>query len=177
MAKNISVFGLRWAETGETGAIGYVGLWRLRDSTGKALPEKEQVAQETYPIVLPEDWDIPDGMAGRLFWYGLKQKLADSVSDVPMGPEKLNGIRDTLQNLCAGVWGAAGGSGGPGISVLAEAVANLKGITIPEAQAAIKALTDDKRKALESGAKVQAEMAKVRESRKASPVAALDDLL
>lgn len=47
---------------------------------------------------------LPEDIVLRLLAYGLKQKLSDSVSNEKDPQRKLQGMRETYELLCQGIW-------------------------------------------------------------------------
>lgn len=112
--------------------------------------------------------DFPEEIVHQLAFHGLSQKATDATAgkDAEASEEHVKAVIEALQ---AGNWtvrgsGSSGGSVGR-VTLLAEAVARLKGITVAEAQAKIADLEDDQKKALQKAPSVQAAILEIKSER------------
>lgn len=123
--------------------------------------------------------DLAPSTEPRVKLYGLGKILADRNSQVKDDPaKKLAGMKEVFDLLCSGEWKAERAGGGLGVvSVDVEALAAVKGITIPEAQRALKEYSKEQREKILSSSRVQAEAAKIKKAREASAPESLDDLI
>lgn len=124
--------------------------------------------------------DIADAkLRNRIALYGLKKLLMDRTSQVKENPAaKLKAMAEVMARLEQGEWTAERQGGGLGIvSVEVEALAELKGISIPDAQAALKAYSEDQRKKILGSSRVQERAKAIKAKREGQEVEKLDDLL
>src|SRR3990172_10554734 len=98
------------------------------------------------------------------------------VKDAPV--QKLKDMAAVLDRLGAGEWAAERAAGGLGVvSPEVEALAVLKGISIPDAQKALNAYTPEQRAKILGNPQIVAEAAKIKQGREAAKPETLDDLL
>ena len=106
----------------------------------------------------------------RLALHGLAQKLGDSTANFSK-EENFHGafgaMQGTADNLLAGVWAAKGGSG---TSDLAQAIAELQGVEIEEAEAAIAKMDEDTLKVFKSHPEIKLKIAEIQKARLAAQV-------
>lgn len=123
--------------------------------------------------------DIAEKLRDRVTLYGVKKLLMDRTSQVKENPKaKLAAMAEVMARLGEGEWTAERVGGGLGIvSVEVEALAELKGISIPDAQAALKAYSDEQRKKILASPKVQERAKAIKAKREGQEVEKLDDLL
>jgi len=123
--------------------------------------------------------DVAASLRNRVSLYGLKKLLMDRTSQVKDNPIlKLKGMGEVLTRLGAGEWAAERAAGGLGVvSPEVEALAALKGISIPDAQKALKAYSPEQREKILGNPKIVAEAAKIKAAREGEAVETLDDLL
>lgn len=106
--------------------------------------------------------DLPPGMLERMALHGIAQKVGDSYSGVDTVSEGRKVASETWKNLMLGNFNArVSGSG----SVLVEALARLKKVSIEEIQDALEGLDDEARKALEAKPQVRAMVGIIRGER------------
>lgn len=107
--------------------------------------------------------DIPEEIVTQLALHGLSQKATDAGAgkDAEETETRVNAVLDAL---LAGDWTTRGeGTGGASRPTLvAEAVARLKKIELADAIEKVKALPDDKRKALQASPSVQQAIAEIK---------------
>lgn len=113
-------------------------------------------------------------MIERLALHGASQKIGDSYAGAkdsgedPLAYAKA-AIQDTIKQLYSkenggnDTWSVArSGSGAPRTSILVQAYAQVKGISIEEAQEVISGLNDEEKKVVAAAKKVAAAMAGIR---------------
>jgi hypothetical protein len=122
----------------------------------------------------------PEGMSSAIqtaaMYHGFNQKIRDSAAGFSKDSDYSGAFRamqSTLETLESGLWNAKGGASGE--SDLAQAVANLKGIELEKAAAAIAGLDEDQLKTLRGKASVKAELLKIKAERAAAIADASDD--
>lgn len=110
--------------------------------------------------------------------YGLSKLCQDRSSDVKAGPEKLAALREVFNQLVAGQKERARVVGSPVVSVEVEALARIKGITIPDAQRALKNYDKEQKEKILANPKI-VELARQIEAERANSEATveLDDML
>ena len=108
--------------------------------------------------------------------YGYSKLLQDRSSDVKTGPDKLAAMRLVAEQLAAGQWEKERKVGAPTVSAEVEALAQFKGITIPQAQAALRKYDKAAREQILGHEKIQTLAAQIREARANEEVADLSDL-
>ena len=123
--------------------------------------------------------ELPDDIAPRVSLYGLAKVLSDRNSQVKENPKaKLDGMREVMERFRAGEWEAERTGGGLGVvSAEVQAIAELKGISIPDAQAALKAYDRETRQRILASSKVQERAKAIKTKREAAQPQKLDDLL
>src|SRR3990172_7498273 len=123
--------------------------------------------------------DVHQTLRDRLSLYGLKKLLMDRTSQVKDAPvQKLKDMAAVLERLGAGEWTAERAAGGLGVvSPEVEALAGLKGISIPDAQKALKAYSPEQRTKILGNPKIVEEAAKIKAAREKETPETLDDLL
>lgn len=114
----------------------------------------------------------------KLICFALKTLLATRTSSVDPD-DKLDAMQDVVALLGTDAWEKEREGGGLSVvSVFTEAVAAVQGITIPQAQRALKGLSPKARDGIKAHPKVKAEMARIKEERDAADeTISLDDLL
>ena len=108
--------------------------------------------------------------------YGLKQVLSDRCSQVDTGPDKLSAMREVMSQLNSGQWKKERVVGAPTVSAEVEALAQIKGISIPDVQRALRNYAPEQREKILGNARVKELAAQIREARTEAPTASLDDL-
>lgn len=155
------------------------------------LDEENNVAVATVRKYNPESEEYEDfdsrsfaldsvrQLQDKIALYGLSKVLQDRSSSTPSGPEKLDTMENVFGKLQQGEWRAAreGGGGGGGISPEVEAVAEIKDISIAQAQKALKAMSKEDRAKVKENPKVKEVADRIREERKAQGGVELDDLV
>ena len=121
--------------------------------------------------------EIHESLRGDVEGYGLNKFLTDRTSGQKDKLIKLEEMDAYMQMLRDGIWQKDRVVGAPVTSPAVEALAELQGITVPQAQAALAAYPKDQREKILANPKVT-ELAKtIKERREAQEVASLDDLL
>jgi len=128
-----------------------------------------EVERKTYPVDT-----LPEGIRHTLLLYGLNKALSDRTSEQAklvkdqQDPAPRIEAMDEVYNLFASnQWKAdRSGGGASGVPVVVEAIAEVKGIDIPEAQRSWKATDEETREAIKANETVQAKMEEIRDRRK-----------
>jgi len=120
--------------------------------------------------------NVAEELHPNITLYGLKQVISDRCSQVETGPDKLAAMREVYAQLCAGQWKKERVVGAPTVSAEVEALAQLKGISIPDAQRALKAYSPEQREKIMANAKIKELAAQIRAGRETATVTSLDDL-
>ncbi len=119
---------------------------------------------------------IHDDLKQLTALYGLSKLLQDRSSDVKTGPEKLSAMKGVAEQLASGQWQKERKVGAPTVSAEVEALAQFKGITIPQAQAALRRYDKSARDQILGHASIQELATTIREARDTETVADLSDL-
>ena len=104
----------------------------------------------------------------RLALHGASQKIGDSYAGAKESGEDpvayaTAAINDTIKQLYEGSWSVGRtGTGAPRTSLLVQAYAQVKGITLEEAQEVIGGLNDEEKKVVQAAKKVAAAIAAIR---------------
>lgn len=121
--------------------------------------------------------EIHDSLKQQVSLYGYSKLLQDRASDVPIGPEKLDAMKAVAAQLASGQWAKERKVGAVVTSPEVEALAALKSISVPAAQAALKAYPKEVREQILGNEAIQAKAAEIRAARSEAEVASLDDLV
>ena len=121
--------------------------------------------------------DIHNSLKQQVSLYGYSKLLQDRASDVDIGPEKLEAMKAVAAQLAAGQWAKERKVGAIVVSPQVEALAFLKQLTIPAAQAALKAYPKEVREQILANPDVIAKAKEITETRAATEVASLDDMV
>lgn len=121
--------------------------------------------------------DIHDAIKSQVALYGYSKLLQDRASDVPIGPEKLEAMKAVATQLAAGQWAKERKIGAVVTSPEVEALAVLKSISVPAAQAALKSYPKEVRAQILANEAIVAKAAEIRAARSEAEVASLDDLV
>lgn len=127
-------------------------------------------------VVTCKPKSMPEAIQTAACWHGFNQKIRDSAAGFSKDSDYAGAYRamqSTLETLESGLWNAKGGASGE--SDLAQAVANLKEITLEKAAAAIAGLDEDQLKTLRGKASVKAELLRIKAERAATIAEASDD--
>lgn len=102
----------------------------------------------------------------QAMFHGLSQKIGDSYAGAGSEPNPEEYakacVKETIEQLYAGAWRAAGGGGGSRASILVLAFAAVSGQSVEEAAAFIESLSDDDKKALQAKPKIKVAIAKIK---------------
>jgi len=120
--------------------------------------------------------DVHESLRGLTALYGLSKLLQDRSSDVKTGPDKLAAMKGVAEQLASGQWQKERKVGAPTVSAEVEALAQFKGITIPQAQAALRKYDKAAREQILGHAKIKELATQIREAREDEEVADLSDL-
>lgn len=130
------------------------------------------VAEETFSAA-----EIHDSIKQQVSLYGYSKLLQDRASDVPIGPEKLDAMKAVAAQLASGQWAKERKVGAIIVSPAVEALAALKQISVPAAQAALKAYPKEVREQILGNEAIVAKAAEITAARAEADVASLDDML
>ncbi len=133
---------------------------------------KETVSSEVFAAA-----EIHDSCKQKVALYGYSKLLQDRASDVEIGPAKLEAMRSVAAQLASGQWAKERKIGAIVTSPEVEALAALKEISVPAAQAALKAYPKEIRAQILASAAVVAKAAEIREAREGQEVTSLDDFV
>jgi len=133
---------------------------------------KETVSSEVFAAA-----EIHDSCKQKVALYGYSKLLQDRASDVEIGPQKLEAMRGVAAQLAAGQWAKERKIGAIVTSPEVEALAALKEISVPAAQAALKAYPKEIRAQILASEAVVAKAAEIREAREGMEVTSLDDFV
>jgi hypothetical protein len=109
--------------------------------------------------------ELSEEIQNQLKYHGATQKLRDSFSSAKGDFAYAEGVLSkVIQQLRDGYWTGSRASGEtkPKTGELAQALANLKGVDLDTAQAAVERASEEKRKTWRSNASVAAEIASIR---------------
>ena len=121
--------------------------------------------------------DIHDSLKQQVALYGYSKLLQDRASDVPIGPEKLEAMKGVAAQLAAGQWAKERKIGAVVTSPEVEALAQLKSISVPAAQAALKAYPKEVREQSLGNEAIVKLAGEIRAARSEAEVASLDDFV
>lgn len=137
-----------------------------------ARADDSVAGQEIFPAA-----DIHDSIKNQVALYGYSKLLQDRASDVPIGPEKLEAMKAVAAQLAAGQWAKERKIGAVVTSPEVEALAQLKSISVPAAQAALKAYPKEVREQILGNEAIVNLAAEIRAAREDAEVASLDDMV
>lgn len=120
--------------------------------------------------------DIHANLRTDVGLYGLSKLLQDRTSQVDAGPGKIAAMRELADQLKAGVWEKERKVGAPIVSAEVEALAQLKQITVPEAQGALRAYSKEVRAKILANPRIVEAAAAIRAARASATAVTLDDL-
>lgn len=121
-----------------------------------------------------------DDIRSAAMMHGFNQKIRDAAAgyskdgDYAGAREEMHAV---IEALYAGSWNRAAGGAGPGTNMedLAAAIATLKGASVEKAMTAVRAASDEQRKAWAKNPKVAALVTQARAERLAKLAAAATD--
>lgn len=99
--------------------------------------------------------DLHDSIKGQLMLHGLSQKVGDSASGFSKARDfsgAFGAMQGVVDNLLAGVWSSRSNGGA---ADLVAAIAELRSISVEDAQAAFDKMTEEQVKAVASHPKVK----------------------
>lgn len=120
--------------------------------------------------------EVAESLRGDVALYGLSKLLQDRTSEVEVGPGKIAAMQALFAQFVKGVWSAERKAGSPVVSAEVEALAQLKGITVAEAQSALKKYPADVKASILSNPKIVELAATIRAARTSAETISLDDL-
>ncbi len=121
--------------------------------------------------------DVHENLQDRVSLYGLNKLLTDRTSDYKDKVEKLIKMREVFDSLIDGEWAKERVVGAPVVSVEVEALAQIKELSVPQAQAALAKYDKDVRAQILGSEAVQKVAQEIRELRAATDVVSLDDMI
>ena len=121
--------------------------------------------------------DIHDSIKSQVALYGYSKLLQDRASDVPIGPEKLEAMKAVAAQLASGQWAKERKIGAVVTSPEVEALAALKQISVPAAQAALKAYPKEVRAQILGNDAIKQLAAQIEAARSEAEVTSLDDFV
>lgn len=120
--------------------------------------------------------DVHESQQDRVSLYGLSKLLADRTSGTGDKRKKLKEMQEVMDRLAEGEWSKERVVGAPIVSVFVEALAELKGITVPQAQKALSGYAKETREKILSNQKVVEIAERIRKERDEASAPSLDDL-
>ncbi len=121
--------------------------------------------------------DIGQENRQRILLYGINKLLTDRTSDEKDKVEKLFKMEAVFDMLKDGEWSKERVVGAPVVSVEVEALAQIKELSVPQAQAALAKYDKDIRAQILGSEAVQKVAQEIRELRAATEVVSLDDMI
>ncbi len=140
---------------------------KIMDRATKAV-----AASEVFPAS-----EIHDSCKQKVALYGYSKLLQDRASDVPVGPDKIPAMQAIAAQLAAGQWAKERKIGAIVVSAEVEALAQLKQLTVPQAQAALKSYPKEVRQQILAHADIVKLAAEIGAARQDAEVASLDDFV
>lgn len=116
--------------------------------------------------------ELKKDMLTALALHGLKQKLGDSYAGVDSISEAIEGVKAIWKNLQAGNFNTRTG----GNSILSEAIARIKGISLEQASELLASLDEEALEKVKKNAQVKATMLVIRGERAATIANSESDL-
>ena len=147
-------------------------------NTDKALVAVTVLKRDDDSVVETAEFPAADVAATlrlQVGLYGLSKLLQDRTSEVPAGPGKVAAMRDLNGQLKLGVWEKERKIGAPVVSAEVEALAELKGISVAEAQGALRGYSKEVRVKILAHPTIVAKAAEVRAKRGTATGVSLDD--
>lgn len=133
--------------------------------SSKPVAERQYAAQ-----------DIHDSVRNQVALYGYSKLLQDRASDVEVSPAKLDAMDEIAAQLKEGQWAKERKIGAVVTSPEVEALARLKSISVPAAQAALKNYPKEAREKILANPQVSELAAQIRKEREEAESVSLDDL-
>lgn len=132
----------------------------------------EVVANESFAAI-----EVHENLRTDVALYGLSKLLQDRSSDTPVGPEKIAAMKEVLAQLKAGQWAKERKVGAAVVSAEVEALARLKSISVPAAQAALKQYPKEAREKILANPQIKDLASQIRAEREQAEATSLDDLV
>lgn len=141
--------------------------------TGQIVFTFSDNSTETFDVT-----KVGEDIKFRAMLHGFSQKIGDSYAGAAATEDPLayakSAVRDTIAQLYRGEWRvAASGGGGPRVSDLATAIAQVTGESLEECVEFVGAMTDEEKKVWRKKPKIAAALAQMAAERAAAKAAAL----
>jgi len=120
---------------------------------------------------------VHENLRNQTALYGLSKLIQDRSSDVKAGPDKLQAMQEVLEQLTEGKWEKARVVGAPTVSAEVEALAEVKGISIPDAQKALRKYDKAQREQILGNPAIVERAKAIRARREEAEDVSLDDLV
>ena len=121
--------------------------------------------------------DIPENLRPHVALYGVSKLLQDRTSETPTGPGKLEAMNQLWEQFKAGIWEKPRQVGSPVVSAEVEALAELKGISVAQAQAALRKYDKETREKILSHETITKRAQEIRATRENASAVDLGDLV
>lgn len=119
----------------------------------------------------------PEKIVKRLTLHGLSTILQQRTSQIDEPAEKLPVMQEIVDRMLEGEWEKERVVGAPVVSVEVEALAELKKLTIPQAQKALQAYDKETRAKILANPQLAPIIKRLKEAREKTQENTLDDLL
>lgn len=139
---------------------------------GSADADKVIIDERKFPAS-----DLHDDVQTFTFLYGLSKILQDRCSGISVSDGKMEEMDEVFSMLKAGKKNRERQVGAPVVSAEVEALAALKGVSIPDIQRALSKYPADVRKNILANEQVKAKADEIRAAREEGPDTSLDDLV
>lgn len=175
MAKKIGNAGLMRVTVGpEDGAKRLIAIALHKGTPTEASKDARLVLGK---VEVPDERDVHPDVRGLVWDYGMAKLGMDRASQFE-GQEKLEKIAQVYEDLCNGIWERESKRGATIVAAWIEALAEVKGATIPEIQASLKGYTDAQKEKIRANPAVAAKTKEVLDRRAgAGSTVNLDSLL
>lgn len=175
MAKKIGMPGIMRITVGGEGEVKRLIALALHKGTPtEATKDKALILGR---VEVPDERDVHPSMRGLVWDYGIAKLGMDRASQFD-GLDKLDKIQQVYDDLCEGVWERESKRGSVIVAAWIEALAEVKGATIPEIQASLKGYTDEQKDKIKANPAVVAKTQEVVNRRAgAGSTVSLDSLL
>ena len=128
-------------------------------------------------VEVPDERDVHPDVRGMVWDYGMAKLGMDRASQFE-GHEKLEKIAQVYDDLCNGIWERESKRGATIVAAWIEALAEVKGATIPEIQASLKGYSDEQKEKIRANPAIVAKTKEVMDRRAgAGSTVDLDSLL
>lgn len=114
--------------------------------------------------------ELPENIRPTVELYGLSKLLQDRTSETESGPSKLAAMNEVMDMFRAGQYERERRAGAPVVSAEVEALAEIKGHTVAQVQAALRKFTKEQREKIFSHPKVVERAAAIRKGREDADV-------